>query len=248
MKILLFLKKMLNVKQNNMTDLETKRQRQEQRKREKLKREQDQQLWKDVKSYKRLVQLNVQFLQGKISSPYHGDKLDEETLPLVKDFVQVNKLGLLTYDSQPGGSFTRYDRRLKTFVNWEQKFYVNGLFPKRSLKKLVDFIATRPDLMMIAVDGARNVLFDNFPRDKQSYDLVRHRYFTKSKGKIVNMQSWERGDTRLPLALFRAKELDPAYQFMDLPVYQLLLKQTIDVTIAATNFATESPLRDLLTF
>lgn len=60
--------------------------------------------------------------------------LEDESLFIISDLITINKLGLITFESQP----------VKTFppnldnTTWSQRAFLNGLYPKRLVQILVN--------------------------------------------------------------------------------------------------------------
>jgi hypothetical protein len=60
-------------------------------------------LWSLARSFEELQGLMLQFLQGELPyNPWFYDKIDKETVPLLKNLRKVNELGLVSLQGQPG--------------------------------------------------------------------------------------------------------------------------------------------------
>lgn len=63
----------------------------------------DAHLWHAARTLHDLGALTAQWLEGTISySPTHGDRPDQETLPLIPVLAAANRAGFVTHFSQPG--------------------------------------------------------------------------------------------------------------------------------------------------
>ena len=59
--------------------------------------------WEEAKTFKDAMLCMIKFLKGKMdSTPWHYDKVDEETVNILPKLVQINKLGFMTVEGQPG--------------------------------------------------------------------------------------------------------------------------------------------------
>ncbi|MDK1473630.1 hypothetical protein QNO07_09380 [Streptomyces sp. 549] len=86
-----------------------------------MRRKHVQQEWKDARTLHDLGQLMARWLEGRIRwcPGYCGDRIDAETLPLVRHLAAYNRSGWLTVDSQPGD----------TSGQWRQRAAVQGYAP-----------------------------------------------------------------------------------------------------------------------
>ncbi|KAG2383450.1 hypothetical protein C9374_004121 [Naegleria lovaniensis] len=64
-------------------------------------------LYQQATNFAGLVALNIDFINGKIETPY-TDGLQNETCPLVESLVGINQLGLLTTNSGTGNNGRAY--------------------------------------------------------------------------------------------------------------------------------------------
>ncbi len=56
----------------------------------------------------RLIEQTIAFLERRGSVPYHHGPIDEETYPLVRTLVEINRNGFVTTNSQPGTPMQTY--------------------------------------------------------------------------------------------------------------------------------------------
>ena len=96
--------------------------------------------------------LNQKFLLGEIPvTPYHGGKIDDETIPLVESLLRIHDFQLLTDNSQP----YEHQRRSKFDDEWaeyEQRPYVSFTMPGLHGRSLEFFASLkhRPEIMVHA--------------------------------------------------------------------------------------------------
>ena len=54
-------------------------------------------LYREATTFKNLVCLNIAFLKGILNgTPYHHGPIDDETIPLLSQLIQLNKKGFLS--------------------------------------------------------------------------------------------------------------------------------------------------------
>lgn len=79
--------------------------------------------YESAESVDDLKRMNIAFLRGEMqATAYHFGPLCAESAPLVEKLVALNELDFLTTDSQPGGQHGN-----------EQRFYVDGILPRKYL-------------------------------------------------------------------------------------------------------------------
>lgn len=107
---------------------------------------QERKQWSNARTVAEARELTAQWLDGTITyhPGYTGGGPDPETLPLASTFAVLNRAGMLTANSQPGG----------TGNGWQDRSYVTGYAPttvvaglQRALKRHahVDTRAVRPN-------------------------------------------------------------------------------------------------------
>ncbi|KAF0972089.1 hypothetical protein FDP41_009785 [Naegleria fowleri] len=64
-------------------------------------------LYQQSTSFAGLISLNIDFMNGKIETPY-TDGLQSETSPLIESLIAINQLGLLTTNSGTGNTGRAY--------------------------------------------------------------------------------------------------------------------------------------------
>ena len=72
-----------------------------------------------AKSFRDLIKLNIDFLRGERASPrYYGSIHDgnPESIASLRKMIQINKLGLLTIDSQPGEVIPKYGHKQRPYI------------------------------------------------------------------------------------------------------------------------------------
>ncbi len=117
--------------------------------------------WHGAQTYQELIQINLEFLLGKrLETIYHGGPIEEETFPMIPALLSLNSLGYLTIDSQPAeagnceGHFAG--------CTFTQRFYLNGIFPKRLISKL-DALKANYFLTIRSLDLHRPYLYLSVP-------------------------------------------------------------------------------------
>lgn len=93
-----------------------------------------------ARTFDELLELNVAFLQGRISeTPYHFGPIDPETIPLMKDLVTLHlKARVFTTEGQPG---------LCEQGDWgfiEQRPYLCGFVEEDALTKILRHVRKTP--------------------------------------------------------------------------------------------------------
>jgi hypothetical protein len=128
-------------------------------------------IYKHVHTYDDLLETGKAFLQGKMSmSLTHLDKIDPETVPLVKNLVRLHDAGFYTLDSQPGTCETGKNPDGHVYVE-QQKPYVVGLLPKDKMEILLRYVRKYPGKFMYLFEEVGSTTrFRNFVK---SYNVTR---------------------------------------------------------------------------
>ena len=72
-----------------------------------------------AKSFRDLIKLNIDFLRGERASPrYYGSIHDgnPETVASLRKMIEINRLGLLTIDSQPGEVYPEHGHKQRPYI------------------------------------------------------------------------------------------------------------------------------------
>jgi hypothetical protein len=99
----------------------------------------DEKNYKDVKTFKDLIDVNLKFLNGEIKNTYyHVRSVDEETIPLLDNLKFINLNGFYSISGQPGQiKHNIYSDYINGYYDNEQKSYIRGFVdnndPKTSL-------------------------------------------------------------------------------------------------------------------
>ena len=126
-------------------------------------------LYREATTFKNLVCLNIAFLKGILNgTPYHHGPIDDETIPLLSQLIQLNKKGFLSTNGQPGiiSDFTVDG----VYYQENQKSYISGYIHKSLSDKLQWFIQEKPFYMVIIEN--KNKVYDSVPVYK--YNLTRY--------------------------------------------------------------------------
>jgi hypothetical protein len=101
-----------------------------------------------VRSFQDLLHLNVRYLRGEgVSTPYHFDSVDEETLPLLGDLIRINQAGFLSVEGQPAmrvrerGGWGYSD---SNYTDTHQVSYVVGFVHATVAQRLARFLRRQP--------------------------------------------------------------------------------------------------------
>lgn len=101
----------------------------------------DRPFWKSVDTYKKLINNSVKFLKGKIGTTmFHQGPLDPETLKLVKILININKLGFVSTEGQPGDCEYGKNGQISDV---EYISYIAGLYPNNRRIKLGNALAKK---------------------------------------------------------------------------------------------------------
>ena len=128
-------------------------------------------LYKETTTFKNLICLNIAFLKGILKvTPYHGGPVDNETIPLLSQLVQLNKKGFLSTNGQPGsiGNFT--SPLDGVYYQENQKSFIRGYMHKSLSAKLQSFIQDKP--FYIVIINKKSIVYDSIPVPK--YNLTRY--------------------------------------------------------------------------
>lgn len=98
--------------------------------------------------YSQLIAANVMFLQGKLDrTPYHGGSVDEETLPLLDELIEINQLGFLSVCGQPALIHTFFSDRTHKWISEEQRPFLEGYLPKSLVPQFIKYMETQTEYM-----------------------------------------------------------------------------------------------------
>jgi hypothetical protein len=130
-----------------------------------------------ARTYDELLELNVAFLQGRVSeTPYHLGPIDTETVPLMKDLVDLHRQGrVFTTEGQPG---------LCEQGDWgfiEQRPYLCGFVEEETLTKILRHVRKTPKKFVYSFAHVSNG--ESICNFHNTFNL------TRQKGK--NDKEWE---------------------------------------------------------
>lgn len=95
-------------------------------------------IWSDCKSFDDAIKNMVLFLKGKIpSNPWHLDKVDDETIPLLSKLRKINQKGFLTIEGQPGKN-EPYEKSENKHIIAYQRGYLSGFLQNSKLKSFMN--------------------------------------------------------------------------------------------------------------
>lgn len=92
-------------------------------------------MWDKCENFTGLKELMALFLLGKIKkNPWYNGELNPETIPLLKDLVQINKKGLVSLNGQPGVYETEKLSNGKILYKY-QRAYIQGFMKRKHFEK-----------------------------------------------------------------------------------------------------------------
>lgn len=134
-------------------------------------KENDQILYREARTFKNLVCLNIAFLKGILNeTPYHLGKIDDETIPLLSQLIELNKKGFLSTSGQPGIISDFISPIDGVCYQENQKSFIRGYMHKSLSVKLQWFVYEKPFYMVII--NNKNKDYDSIPVSK--YNLTRY--------------------------------------------------------------------------
>ena len=200
-----------------------------------------------VRTYQDLINANVAYLQGHLDdAPYHGGKVDEETIPLLGDLVKLNRRGFVSVEGQPGvhdlffvdKTWPCGNGRGKVCGNWwyeaDKKPYIVGLMQKKHFPQFQKFMRSHSYSYHYKVYGAN---ISTFPTDP--YNLTRER-----------AHKYKEALKRLPWDEFTSFHSGDDSRILDFPpdMQKMINKEAYCVTIAGSTYNEGSPEKLLLDF
>lgn len=136
-------------------------------------------MYKSVKTYKDLLNVNIKFLKGEIEQTlYHLAPVNEETIPLLDNLIRLNKLGYYTTGGQP--ALCEYNEQVKIepnvvqYYSMEQKPFIEGLIEKKIVKKLTKFLKEQHDMYYL-ISYKNNKTETNIPFGDDMYNMTREK-------------------------------------------------------------------------
>lgn len=143
-------------------------------------------VFNSIQSYKNLIDVNVAFLQGKVSkTPYLLAPVDTQTVPQLDHLIKINKAQFLSIEGQPALKTTKFvsktwqNQRGQQEGNWwysmEQKPYISGFLPKKDLLSFIYFMKDHPEYyyQVIIHTQPSQLLFSTFPTSP--YNVTRQK-------------------------------------------------------------------------
>lgn len=200
-------------------------------------------------SFQAIIDLNVRYLRGeKIYTPYHGDGVDEETIPLLTKLVKLNQQGFLSTEGQPTERERRWVRPGETgswgikspqYTDTWQKSYIRGIIPCTVAQPLAAFLETKPVYFEMFRVKPLEIIYDTFPTER--YVLTKWRASTREAD--LAFQPFKEHTVRQPIA-------DPMYSqthyFRKYPhIVKFLEDDCVEVSVAARQFG-EGSVEDVL--
>lgn len=200
-------------------------------------------VWNRVISYGDLLNLNISYLTGRINNtPWHDCNICSETYTILPELIKINKLGLLTTDSQPGtciyGGFSGHDHLR---YDEEQRGYIECFVYKSIIDRLVRALLKTGEVIIILMnrDTKHNDIY--IPDIKMPAGLfmnndmillTRDRYVNNVETKRENGNQW-RHYTKYNTKIFN----DDMYKLMPdiLDKHKLIGMMIIKIKMGETN-------------
>jgi len=128
-------------------------------------------LYEEASTFKNLVCLNIAFLKGILNeTPYHGGPVDNETIPLLSQLINLNKKGFLSTNGQPGIISDFTNPLNGVYYQENQKSFIRGYMHRSLSDKLQRFIQDKPFYMLII--NNKTTVYNSIPVPK--YNLTRY--------------------------------------------------------------------------
>ena len=176
-------------------------------------------------SYKDMCAINVQFLSGVYDhTAYHRGPVADETHPLLDDLRFLNKLGMYTFNGQPGMSMLTLngpvhtdldtDSKPKIWHAFQQRAYIEGFVQNKYIQRLTTYLdSLHNDGIYYQIEYPDCVFNSNIPfttnnpkSTAQSYVLNHSAYIAASGFTIVpemhthilsHIEKWQSGGTSI---------------------------------------------------
>lgn len=101
----------------------------------------DKPYWKSVDTYEKLQKGIISFLKGKKStSMFHLGPIFRETIKLTDDLIEINKLGFVSLQGQPGDCVYNQPGEITSF---EQVSFIAGFYPRKKRDALGNMLAKK---------------------------------------------------------------------------------------------------------
>ena len=104
----------------------------------------------------------VKELKRYIMDYIRGGKLNEESIPILNYLIDINKTSFISFDSQP------YKNTINDGVEYIQRAYINGIYPKRKIGKLVKRLPVGIVLSETRLNKEKDELYLYGNKDKET--------------------------------------------------------------------------------
>jgi len=105
---------------------------------------------------------NVNELKRYILNYIGEGKLNEESIPILDYLMEINKTSFISFDSQP------YNNIINDGVEYIQRAYINGIYPKSKIKGLVKRLPMGIVLSETRLNKEGDVLYIYGKKDKDT--------------------------------------------------------------------------------
>lgn len=138
-------------------------------------------VWNACKTFSDAIKNMVLFLKGKIpSTPWHLDKVDDETIPLLSKLRKINQKGFLTFEGQPG-KIESYEKPEVKHVIGYQKGYLSGFIQNSKLKSFMNKLL-KTEKVLIYTYQYSTCGIKGFSSKEEKNRIMIERYFNEEYG------------------------------------------------------------------
>lgn len=145
--------------------------------------------WWEAKSFKDLLDLNIEFITGKLhKTPYYRRGLDAESKKLIPSLIKAHNLSIFTYQSQPGhsiiGQYAKHENSCEksiigSYVDYEQRAFVEFFTDHKTAEILMKKLSDRNDLTYAANNPRSRNYTGNFKNYFERLWVTRYRFYKR---------------------------------------------------------------------
>lgn len=186
-------------------------------------------LWEFGSTFDYLQALNIGFINGTaLQTPYHFGPLDPESSIIFKQLNRLNRLDVITVNSQPFEEFVGYDGKA-----YRQRPYVDFYYPTRKLDTLIQrFLQQTNTATFIHITPSDTFVYNE--------DLIKPLALGGYVPliQVLTNHGWV-DDTSTSIPLYQGLNLYEYNALRDTGFYQLLDKEISVCKIVDTQFSNE---------
>jgi len=195
---------------------------------------------KYVHDWSDLLCLMMLYLENVLPvSPYNFSSLDDETVMILPELQQINRLGLMTIESQPG--LIQYSKVLNNqdvaeyYRDQDETPEYYGLYQKETIMGLIDI--HRAQYLIKQLGFKYNLAVYSY-RELKSLEntfvhglAVTHQIFTNTNFILDEVENWDGKDTSAA-----GNTLDKVLQFNDIGIYSKTTSRISTIGNETANF------------